>query len=217
MLIDQIKQLLSSINAIQLASLGIWSYFLLAFLVAIEGPIATLLGGAAASLGLMYPGLVFLAAATGNLIADTLWYALGYLGKIEWINRFGQRLGISPEKLENSEKMLRDHAPTVIFISKLTVSPMIPALIATGLIKYPWKRWFPADFAGEMIWTGSLVVIGYYGVRVLQKVTLGIEHAILIGSVIFVVLIFWFGRKLLTKQAQSPANIPDEPPDEKEG
>ncbi len=216
-LIDQIKQFLSSINPVQLASLGPWSYILLAFLVAIEGPIATLLGGAAASLGLMRPEFVFLAAACGNLFADTLWYSLGYLGKIEWIYRFGKRLGVSPEKLDRSEKMLHDHAPTVIFVSKLTVSPMIPALIATGLIKYPWKRWFPADFAGEMIWTGSLVVIGYFGVRVLQKVTLGIEHAILVGSVIFVVLIFWFGRKLLSKQVEAPANIPDDPPVDKEG
>ncbi len=195
----------------QLASLGIWSYFLLAFLVAIEGPIATLLGGAAASLGLMYPGFVFIAAATGNLIADTLWYTLGYLGKIDWVNRFGQRLGISMDKLLNSEKMLEDHAPTIIFFSKLTVSPMIPALIATGLIKYPWKRWFPADFAGEMIWTGSLVVVGYYGVQVIQKVSLGIEHAILVGSVIFIGIVLWFGRKLLKKQTQEPDGSLDDP------
>jgi membrane protein DedA with SNARE-associated domain len=200
--IEQIRQFLSSINVFQLASYGIFSYLLLALLVAIEGPVATLLGAAAASLGYMNPAIVFFAAAAGNLTADTLWYYLGYLGKIEWVKRFGQRVGVSIEKLDNLENTLCDHAPKVLFFSKLTVSPMIPALIATGLIRYPWRRWFPAVFAGEMIWTGSLVLIGYFGVKVLQKVELGLEHAILAASVVFIVFLIWFGRRLLTKETK---------------
>jgi membrane protein DedA with SNARE-associated domain len=203
-IIDQIINFLSTINITQLATWGPWSYLLLALLVAIEGPIATLLGAAAASLGLMSPTLVFFAAAAGNLTADTLWYYLGYMGKIEWVKRFGLRLGVSIEKLDNLENTLCDHAPKVLFFSKLTVSPMIPALIATGLIKYPWRRWFPAVFAGEMIWTGSLVLIGYFGVKVIQKVELGLEHAILAGSIVFIVFIIWFGRRLLTKETPKP-------------
>jgi len=215
-LIDQIKQFLDNINAIQLASWGLWSYLLLAFLVAIEGPIATLLGAAAASIGLMHPGFVFVAASTGNLTSDTLWYTLGYLGKIEWIKRFGQRLGIKLEKLERLEQMLHDHAPIILFFSKLTVSPMIPALIATGLIKYPWRRWFPSVFAGEMIWTGSLVLIGFFGVQAIKKVQLGIEHIIVAGSIFFIVLILWLGRRYLTKETQNTAEASKETSD-KEG
>lgn len=215
-LIDQLKQFLSSIDAIQLASWGLWSYLLLAFLVAIEGPIATLLGAAAASIGLMHPGFVFIAASTGNLTSDTLWYTLGYFGKIEWIKRFGQRLRISVEKLERLEKMLRDHAPIILFFSKLTVSPMIPALIATGLIKYPWRRWFPYVFGGEMIWTGSLVLIGFFGVQAIKKVELGIEHVILAGSIIFIVSILWLGRRYLTKETKNTVG-PSEDINGKEG
>jgi len=215
-LIDQLQQFLSSIDAIQLASWGLWSYLLLAFLVAIEGPIATLLGAAAASIGLMHPGFVFIAASTGNLTSDTLWYTLGYFGKIEWIKRFGQRLRISVEKLERLEKMLRDHAPIILFFSKLTVSPMIPALIATGLIKYPWRRWFPYVFGGEMIWTGSLVLIGFFGVQAIKKVELGIEHVILAGSIIFIVSILWLGRRYLTKETKNTVD-PSEDINGKEG
>ena len=46
--------------------LGIWNYVLLAFLVAVEGPIVTLGGAVAASVGVMNPVLVFIAAAAGN-------------------------------------------------------------------------------------------------------------------------------------------------------
>lgn len=202
-LIDQIRQFIETLNIVQVASWGPWSYLILACLVAVEGPIATLLGAAAASVGLMHPGYVFAAASVGNLTSDTLWYYLGYIGKVEWIKRFGRRLGISMEKLELLEKMLHDHAPIILFFSKLTVSPMIPALIATGLIRYPWKRWFPFVFAGEMIWTGSLVLIGFFGLMAIKKVQLGIEHAILAGSIIFILSILILGRRYLKKEIQS--------------
>lgn len=201
--IDQIREFIAALDAVTIASWGFWSYLLLAALVAVEGPIATLLGAVAASLGLMHPGFVFLAASAGNLTSDTLWYSLGYVGKIEWLKRFGRRLGISQDRIETLEKMLHDHAPIILFVSKLTVSPMIPALIATGLIKYPWRRWFPFVFAGEMIWTGSLVLIGFFGLIAIKKVQLGIEHAILIGSIIFIVTIFILGRRFLKKEIQS--------------
>jgi membrane protein DedA with SNARE-associated domain len=213
--IDQIKEFLNSLNALQVAAWGIWSYFLLAFLVGLEGPIATLLGAVAASAGLLHPILVFIAAATGNLAADTGWYALGLLGKMEWLLRFGKRLKINPENILKLEGQLREHAPVILFVSKLTVSPMIPALIATGLIKYPWRRWFPYVLAGEVIWTGSLVTIGYFGFTAIKKVQLGIEHAILISSILFIILLLYIGRRFL-KNALQDSNIdntPDGKPD----
>jgi membrane protein DedA with SNARE-associated domain len=210
-IIDQIRQFISNLDVSIVSTWGYYSYLILAVLVAVEGPIATLLGAAAASLGLMHPGFVFLAASAGNLTSDTLWYYLGYLGKIEWVKRFGKRLGVSEQKLAILEKMLCDHAPIILFVSKLTVSPMIPALIATGLIKYPWRRWFPFVFAGEMIWTGSLLLIGFFGLLAIEKVQLGIEHAILIGSVLFVVTVFLVGRRFLKKEIQSSEEPPEKP------
>ncbi len=203
-IIDQIRQFIANVDVVAFAGWGYWSYVILAVAVAIEGPIATLLGAAASSLGLMHPGYVLLAASVGNLTSDTLWYSLGYAGKIEWIKRFGKRLGVSEQKLEILENTLCKHAPIILFVSKLTVSPMIPALIATGLIKYPWRRWFPYVFAGEMIWTGSLVVIGFFGLMAIKKVQLGIEHAILAGGLIFIITILLLGRRFLKKEIQSP-------------
>lgn len=208
-IIDQIRQFITNLDVSVVSSWGYYSYLILAVLVAFEGPIATLLGAAAASLGLMHPGFVFMAASIGNLTSDTLWYFLGYAGKIEWLKKFGKRLGVSEQKLEILENMLHDHAPIILFVSKLTVSPMIPALIATGLIKYPWRRWFPYVFAGEMIWTGSLVLIGFYGLLAIKKVQLGIEHAILVGSLVFIATIFILGRRFLKQEIADSEETPE--------
>jgi len=193
----------------QLPQLGIWTYFLLVFLVAIEGPIATLIGAAAASAGLMRLGWVFIAASTGNLAADTLWYTLGYLGKIDIILRIGQKLGLSRELLERLQKGMQEHTIRILFIAKLTVSFVIPSLIAAGLVKAPWRRWFPAIFAGELIWTGSLLLLGFYTTEAIKRVEKGVEYLALGGGLIFIIFLIFMGRRLIQKRYQK-INMLDE-------
>ena len=187
--------LIQALRSGKLPQLGPWTYILLAVMVAVEGPIATLLGAAAASAGLMKPGWVFVVAAVGNLTADTLWYTLGYLGKISWLQRFGEKLSIQADVLARLETEIHSHAVRILFVAKLTLSMMIPALIAGGLVKVPWRRWFPAIFTGEMLWTGSLVIIGFYTTEAIKRVEKGVEYAALGGALIFVLFLVIIGRR----------------------
>jgi membrane protein DedA with SNARE-associated domain len=200
MLVQSFIQALRNGN---LPHLGAWTYILLAVLVAVEGPIATLLAAAAASAGLMKPGWVLLAAAVGNLTADSLWYTIGYLGKVDWLLRFGKKLGIQGDILARLEKGMRKHAARILFFAKLTLSLMIPALIAAGLVKAPWRRWFPAIFTGEMIWTGSLLVIGYYATETIKRVEQGVEYAALGGAIVFVLFMILVARRSIRRQYQN--------------
>ncbi|MGD0610455.1 MAG: VTT domain-containing protein [Anaerolineales bacterium] len=201
-----IQQVSAYLRSGQILEFGDWSYFLLAILVAIEGPIATLLGAAAASAGFMRPGLVFLSAAIGNLTADSLWYTLGYVGKIEWALRFGRRLGVHPDTLEKIENAMRKHATRILFVAKLTVSFVIPSLIAAGLVKAPWRKWFPAIFGGEMIWTGSLVLIGYYTTEAIKRWESRLEYLALFSAIAFVLFVLLAGRRILNDQYKEDNN-----------
>jgi membrane protein DedA with SNARE-associated domain len=195
-----IQNFLLAMKSGQLPHLGYWTYLVLAILVAVEGPVATLLGAAAASAGLMRPWLVFIAAAAGNLTADSLWYTLGYAGKLEWALRFGRRLGLKPDILERLEQGMHDHAAKILFMAKLTVSFMIPSLIAAGLVKVRWRSWFPALFAGEMIWTGSLMLIGYYATEAIKRVEQGLEYLVLALSLFFILFMVLIARRVFGKQ-----------------
>jgi membrane protein DedA with SNARE-associated domain len=195
------------IRSNQLPQVGSWSYFILAILVAIEGPVATLLGAAAASTGLMRPGLVFIAAAAGNLTADSLWYTLGYVGRIEWLLRVGQKLGVRREYLERLQAGMHRHATRILFIAKLTVSLVIPSLIAAGLVRAPWKRWFPAIFAGEMIWTGSLVLIGFYTTEAIKRIEQGVGYVILVSTLVFLFFLLWLVHRILTRKYNTEVEI----------
>jgi membrane protein DedA with SNARE-associated domain len=205
--IDFLRNFATALKDGQLPELGRWTYLLLAILVAIEGPIATLLGAAAASAGFMRPIPVFFAATAGNLTADTLWYGLGYAGKIEWLSRFGKRIGIDQRHLERVERSLDKHTIKVIFIAKLTVSFAIPTLIAAGLIKAPWRKWFLPVLIGETMWTGSLVLVGYYATEAIKRVEQGIEYLTLFGSALFLVFLLWLGRRIIKQQEKEDEDL----------
>ncbi len=181
----------------QIPEWGYWSYLALAVLVAVEGPIATLLGAAAASAGVMRPLLVFLAASGGNLLADTLWYLLGYLGKIEWFFKIGQRMGLNHGHMQRLQTNMRKHAVKVLFFAKLSMSLMIPSLIAAGLVKARWRNWFPAVFSGEIIWTGALVLIGFYATEAIKRIEQGLEYLILGATLAFVIFMLVLSRRIL--------------------
>ena len=192
-----IQSLYLALRAGHLPELGFYTYIILALLVLIEGPIATLLGAAAASAGLMRAWGVFAAAAIGNLTADIGWYSLGYLGKGNWIRKLGRMFGVRESLVQHLEQHMIKHAVRVLFIAKLTLSFVIPSLIAAGLLRIPWKRWLPALVAAETLWTGSLVLIGFYTTEAIKRVELWVEYAALGISVLFVLGVILEGRRLI--------------------
>ncbi len=181
----------------QLPEVGRWNYLLLAVLVAVEGPIATLLGAAAASAGLMRAPAVLASAALGNMTADALWYLLGYHGKLETAMRLGRFVGLHNRHMDRLTAAMQKHGVKILFFAKLTAGFMIPALIGAGLARLPWKRWFPVLFLGEMVWTGTLVVIGYYTTEAIKVVSHDVTYLVLGFSIVFLAVVFYEARRIL--------------------
>jgi membrane protein DedA with SNARE-associated domain len=201
-----LHDLLLAMRSGQLPELGFWTYIILGLFVLVEGPIATLLGAAAASAGLMRPWGVFFAAAIGNLTADSLWYRLGYMGNTKWITQFGQRFGVRESLLKHLEQHMIKNATRVLFLAKLTLSFSIPSLIAAGLLRIPWRRWFPTLIVAETLWTGSLVLIGFYTTEAIKRVEQWVEYAALCVSLVFVVAVILEGRRLVREWDRDEEN-----------
>lgn len=169
-----------------------WAYLLLAILVAVEGPIATLAGAFAASSGLLNPILVFVSASLGNLTADTLWYSLGYMGKTEWLMKLLGRFGVKENMIARLEKDVHEHIHKVLFIAKLTMGLVIPTLITAGMARVPFKRWFGVLFGAECIWTGTLVLAGYYFGSFAGKIESNLRWISLAGAMVLVVIVITY-------------------------
>ena len=143
------------------------AYLLVFLAVLVEGPIATLAAAALAAKegNNLAIGLVIPVAIIGNLVADFFWYFLGRLGK----GRLPQRLmpGSAQSNLERIQTVqihLRDHGLWYFVAAKLSLGlAIIPVLLAMGLARIPLPRLLPVALCCEVVWTGALALIGYFG------------------------------------------------------
>ena len=183
-----------------LPELGYWNYFIFSFLIVLNGPAATLLGGAAANAGLLRPQYVFLAGIIGNLIADIFWYNVGARGKTDWILKRGARLGVQQKHLDKLSEGMDHHVVKILLMAKISVGLAVPTLLVAGISKVPWKKWFPIVFLGETIWTGMLVLIGFYATQAIKQVEQGLEALALGMTFLFLVFLVWLIPKMMNPE-----------------
>lgn len=209
-LIEVVQQFWAELQNGQVLELGYWTYIVLALCNMVQGPLVTLLGAAAASAGLLRPSLVFIASVTGHLTADIVWYSLGHAGKIEWFSRLlpGYRKHIGKLKWA-----MRRNARKILLMAKLTSGLAVPALIAAGLTRVHWRRWFPIVLVGEVLWTSILMLTGYYATEaIIRRANWGMLA--LVGGLLVIFLLMLFlviPRALRRNQQLSELAIDDEP------
>jgi len=194
----------------QLPHLGPWNYLILSVLMVWQGPIASLFGGAAASAGLLKPGLVFVVGVAGNLTADIVWYTLGRRGNVERLFE-GGRFGAHRSRFYKLRGGMQQHATKILLMAKLSFGLAVPTLLAAGLTKLSWKKWFPVVFIGETIFTGTLVIIGYFATEAIKQVEQGIHVFLLLMTGLFIIAAIWFVPKILRKDDALPISGNDEP------
>ena len=99
MLVNELVGNLNLLSSGTQPATHLWLYAVVAFVVMLEGPFTILIASSAASTGVLEPIPVFAAASLGNLLADSLWYLLGYYGRLDIVLRW-RFLKISPVNIE---------------------------------------------------------------------------------------------------------------------
>jgi len=209
---ELIQQFWINLQQGQLPQLGAWNYLLLASLIIWQGPIATLFGGAAASAGLLQPGIVFLVAIGTNLTADVLLYSIGRRGNVDRFFSAEGRLGRHRGRYLRLQQGLHQHSTKILLMAKLSAGFALPTLVAAGATGLSWRRWFPVVFIGETIWTGTLLLIGYFFTEAIKQVTHGFQFALLGFSFLFILMLVWF----ISRQMRSSETVPVQATEENE-
>jgi membrane protein DedA with SNARE-associated domain len=193
--LELIERFWEALRSRQVPNLGWWSYLLVALMVVVEGPVSTMLGGSAASAGFLYLPWVYVAAVTGNLVADAGWYLLGRTGKIDWLLHYAAWTGLRQEDVERTLRELHIHAWKVLLVSKLSNILVVPILVTTGLARVSWRHWLPASVLGTIITTGILTLVGYYSAEAAKRVHHGLECITLASPMAFTLIVLWLVRR----------------------
>lgn len=174
----------------------LWQYLLIFVGVAIEGPIVTLTAAALAGNGLLNPFVVFLTAGTGNVAGDFCWYLLGYFGGFERRLRKWPRFARYEAQIERVKTDVAHHAPKLLLGAKLSLGiGSIPTLIAAGIVRVPWWRVVIVQTVGEIIWSGVLVLAGYFLGQYIPQIMKDLRIATAVGGLGFLLLVLWVMRE----------------------
>lgn len=198
--IDWMHMVWVNVHAGLLPDLGVWTYFVLAVLVATEGPLSTLVGAAAAAAGFLDVRLVFVATVAGNISGDVLWYSVGYTGKVESLLRRASWLGSKRRHIERLKREMHQHAAKLLVFAKLAYGLIVPTLVAAGMARVPWRRWFPVVFVMESLWSLFLIWVGFHTAGWIRQFEQGLS---LVGAGALGLAVgagFWWIRKRIERK-----------------
>jgi len=168
------------------------SYWVLFFLMLIEGPLVTMVAGAAVAAGYLDGPLVFLVVVLGDTLADTLYYALGRWGREGLITRWGKYFGITVHGVNKLEKRFENHGTRLLVIGKLSHGIGGAFLVAAGLARMQFLKYLLANTAVTIPKSIVFVLIGYYFGQAITRTNQALQYIAIAVIVLAVMSIFGY-------------------------
>ncbi len=183
-----------------------YGYWIILPLMIIEGPVATLVAATLAALGAFNVFVVLIFSIAGDMIGDIILYWLGYKYGLGFVRRVGKYIGITESLVLRMEKYFARHGGKTIFAVKSTTGLCWATFTAAGIAKMNFKKFALYSFFGGVVWSGFLVVAGYFYGYLWREIKETIEWIgwIISGAAIITFAFFtlykkWRAEKLLAK------------------
>jgi membrane-associated protein len=103
------------------------------------------------------------AAALGAaVLGDCLVYAVAALGGEALVHRHGPRVGLGPERLTSARRRIGGWMSLSVFLTRWLLTPLAaPTAVVAGLSRHPLAAYGASVVAGEALWAGIYVGLGY--------------------------------------------------------
>lgn len=140
-----------------------YRYWILIPLSFIEGPVVAFVAGTLASVG--YFNLYFLAALffVRDVGLDGVYYAIGHFGgRTAFAKRMLQKIGITPDHLEQVRVLWEKRPGWTMFIGKLSYGIASAFIVVAGMVKMPLTKFFAYGSVVAVLQYGTLLFLGYY-------------------------------------------------------
>ena len=176
------------------------TYTYLAFLplAILEGPIVTIVGAFFAGQGYMNIYIVYVLALCGDMIGDSLHYALGRYGGERMVRRFGKRFGLTVEKLHEVRANYfgsRRSLWKIITAAKVTHAPCSSILITCGLLKVSFAEFFVINFVNNIFKVLFFLLIGFYFGQYYKTIDSYIGRSWMVLIPLFIIVLYIFYAK----------------------
>lgn len=184
-----------------------YRYWILFPLACIEGPMLAFIAGTLIALGYFNPFAVFGILVLGDVLPDISYYFLGRYGKQKsLIERFGPRIGITPERFEVARTLWFGHTFKTMLITKFAYGLSTPLLVTAGLVHLPFNRFWQSSVPLSILQYVILLALGYFlgaSFALVESSLARVQLIIAAVAVLFAVYYFVtssFRKKFLAEQ-----------------
>ncbi len=176
-----------------------YKYPALVVLSFFEGPYIMMMSGFLIKLGVLTIIPAFIALSIGDLIADPVWYYVGYFFGNTFIRRFGRFFDITTESIESAKKLFSKHRKKILLGSKVTAGfgLSLATLVTAGMVEIPFGEYIALNFFGQLVWTTVMLIIGYVFGNLYSAVNDVFSKTFIIGAALVTIyLLLRLGRRL---------------------
>jgi membrane protein DedA with SNARE-associated domain len=140
-----------------------FKYLLLFIGTVVEGPVLMVACGFLLQFGVFQPIPMFVALASGDIVADVGWYYAGRFFLEPFMRRHGHFLSVTPEMIERVKKLFHTYHTRILFISKITIGfgMALGVLMVAGASRVPFRKYLIINIAGEIVFVMSMLLLGY--------------------------------------------------------
>ena len=169
-----------------------FGYLALFPLAIAEGPIVTVIGGFFVRLGILSPLIVYIVVVVGDMLGDTLYYAIGRFGRNSFLSWIGRHIGVTHDQLEGIRTHFANHGYKTIATAKLLQGLGPVGLIAAGGAHVPYPRYMLMCFSVSLIQSAVFLGIGYLFGHAYMTLSHYLNVFAGVVSITLALLVVWF-------------------------
>ena len=173
---------------------GYWAVFLFVAVeslgIPVPGETALIAAGAyAGHTHRLSPWIIFAVASVGAILGDNIGFWIGDKGGHRLARKYGHRIRLDERKLMIGRYVFDSYGSKVVFFGRFVSVLRTYAAFLAGANKMRWRRFWPANAAGGIVWAGIFTVVAYLVGNALVHLSGMIDLAIG-GVALFVVATF---------------------------
>ncbi len=167
-----------------------YKYYFLFPVAIVEGPIVATISGFLISKGILNFFAAYGVLVIGDVVGDSICYAIGRFGGRPFIKRWGYIFGIDETRVAATEKHFANHAATTLFFGKTQPYGTVILAVA-GISKMDYRKFLWINTLGTLIKSLIFITIGYYFGREYEKINKYINY-VGITFIVGTILVLWY-------------------------
>ena len=143
----------------------------------------------------------------GDMLGASIAYAIGYWGREEVVERHGNKLHISKQRLDRAHRWFERYGAPVIVVSRCVPFARAAFPYAAGVARMGYVRFLIFGTIGSIVWITALGVLGNAVGSDWQSWRHNLEYVDYVGAALVVVAIAYFVVRINRSRRGDPTAV----------